>query len=354
MKPIGRPFPVACMLLVVLAAVPGARSAQVFQADRGKLVLLRGKSALPISLEAPRFVFDNATVRPQPAPEMDSAAARLLDLLSSGVRGELSFPPVAVTGTATLEVMLFFEWSDRQRVLRKWTAYRVTGEKCPRLVKEIVLDELDLASLGSTPARQPVIQPPQSYPVFLRGFFTGIEFPVASTRCDGNRAILAQPLGGLRDFGGQLFQNAPALAPDFDLRHLQTVVELDQGLGHRLYYGLSVCVLLIQRDRLFLSMISDGTDQLYSGISASSARSGYLALTLWKYDCCREAAARAAMRGEVVWCAGPWRSSGEWWTEQAWSRQEWDVAVRNEEGVAVYRIYRDEIGGKWWVEGTYD
>jgi protein ImuB len=65
-------------------------------------------------------------------------------------------------------------------------------------------------------------------------------------------------------------------------------------------------------------------------------------------------AERPTMRGEVVWCAGPWRSSGEWWTEQAWWREEWDVAVRNEEGVALYRIYRDEIEGKWWVEGTYD
>ncbi len=63
---------------------------------------------------------------------------------------------------------------------------------------------------------------------------------------------------------------------------------------------------------------------------------------------------RPTMRGEVVWCAGPWRSSGEWWTEQAWSREEWDVALRNEEGVALYRIYRDDIGGKWWVEGSYD
>ncbi|MFI5087060.1 MAG: hypothetical protein ACHP7I_01595 [Terriglobales bacterium] len=65
-------------------------------------------------------------------------------------------------------------------------------------------------------------------------------------------------------------------------------------------------------------------------------------------------AERPTMRGEVVWCAGPWRSSGEWWTERAWWREEWDVAVRNEEGVALYRVYRDEIEGKWWVEGTYD
>ena len=63
---------------------------------------------------------------------------------------------------------------------------------------------------------------------------------------------------------------------------------------------------------------------------------------------------RPTMRGEVVWCAGPWRSSGEWWSEQAWSRQEWEVAVRNEAGVTVYRIYRDEIAGRWLVEGSYD
>jgi protein ImuB len=63
---------------------------------------------------------------------------------------------------------------------------------------------------------------------------------------------------------------------------------------------------------------------------------------------------RPAMRGEVAWCAGPWRSSGEWWTEQPWSRQEWDVAVHNEEGVALYRIYCDDMNSKWFVQGTYD
>jgi protein ImuB len=63
---------------------------------------------------------------------------------------------------------------------------------------------------------------------------------------------------------------------------------------------------------------------------------------------------RPAIRGEVAWCAGPWCSSGEWWTEQPWSRQEWDVAVRNEEGVALYRIHCDEINSKWFVQGSYD
>ncbi len=52
--------------------------------------------------------------------------------------------------------------------------------------------------------------------------------------------------------------------------------------------------------------------------------------------------------GEIGWAAGPWRVSGEWWTDHSWSREEWDVSV----GGALYRIYRDANG--WWVEGTYD
>jgi protein ImuB len=57
--------------------------------------------------------------------------------------------------------------------------------------------------------------------------------------------------------------------------------------------------------------------------------------------------------GEVVWLAGPWRASGEWWTEQPWSREVWDLALRNAAGVAVYRVFRDK-DESWFVEGTYD
>ncbi len=60
-----------------------------------------------------------------------------------------------------------------------------------------------------------------------------------------------------------------------------------------------------------------------------------------------------AVSGEVVWAAGPWRGSGDWWTEQPWSRDEWDVALTDKEGMALYRIYRDAAGA-WFVEAEYD
>src|SRR5579864_4036937 len=60
------------------------------------------------------------------------------------------------------------------------------------------------------------------------------------------------------------------------------------------------------------------------------------------------------VQGNVLWKAGPWRSSGDWWEREAWSRDEWDLAVRNGEAVSFYRLVHDLLGGGWFVEGTYD
>jgi protein ImuB len=60
------------------------------------------------------------------------------------------------------------------------------------------------------------------------------------------------------------------------------------------------------------------------------------------------------MQGEILWAAGPWRSSGDWWGQDGWARDEWDIAVQGETGIALYRLVRDRLGGRWFVEGTYD
>jgi len=65
------------------------------------------------------------------------------------------------------------------------------------------------------------------------------------------------------------------------------------------------------------------------------------------------------VRGDVLWRAGPWRFSGDWWEREAWSRDEWDIALQNNdlqhgEAIALYRIVHDLLGGGWFVEGTYD
>jgi len=60
------------------------------------------------------------------------------------------------------------------------------------------------------------------------------------------------------------------------------------------------------------------------------------------------------VQGSVLWKAGPWRFSGDWWEHEAWSRDEWDVALQSAESLALYRLVHDLLGGGWFVEGTYD
>ena len=74
-------------------------------------------------------------------------------------------------------------------------------------------------------------------------------------------------------------------------------------------------------------------------------------------------------RHKVLVKAGPWRSSGDWWNESSWARDEWDVTLtesikrahktRPFETIVnpeaeVYRIYFDLHKQQWFVEGVYD
>jgi hypothetical protein len=58
----------------------------------------------------------------------------------------------------------------------------------------------------------------------------------------------------------------------------------------------------------------------------------------------------------VVECAGPWKSSGDWWRPAVeaggWSREEWDLGL-NDGGL--YRAFSVEKQVQdWYLEGSYD
>ena len=63
---------------------------------------------------------------------------------------------------------------------------------------------------------------------------------------------------------------------------------------------------------------------------------------------------RPEIAGEIVWSAGPWRSSGDWSEQEGWSREEWDIAVPSENSLVLYRLVQDKSNVQWLVEGTYD
>lgn len=88
--------------------------------------------------------------------------------------------------------------------------------------------------------------------------------------------------------------------------------------------------------------------------------------------------------GTCIAVAGPWRESGDWWTDAPWSREVWDVVIslrqtppgasandaftlagakprrwfgapsKNPAGNAWVRLYRDLRHGAWFLEGIYD
>jgi protein ImuB len=58
--------------------------------------------------------------------------------------------------------------------------------------------------------------------------------------------------------------------------------------------------------------------------------------------------------GQVLWAAGPWRSSGDWWEQDAWVRDEWDIAVQEAEGIGLYRLVHDLLTSEWLLQARYD
>ncbi len=62
--------------------------------------------------------------------------------------------------------------------------------------------------------------------------------------------------------------------------------------------------------------------------------------------------------GKVVHASGPWRSSGQWWEDQPWQEDAWDLEiVFSDESPATHGFYRfcyDRLQEKWFVRGVYD
>lgn len=56
----------------------------------------------------------------------------------------------------------------------------------------------------------------------------------------------------------------------------------------------------------------------------------------------------------IVWTAGPWRTSGDWWEPENWSHDEWDIAVPEGDSMTLYRLAHDLLCRSWFLQGTYD
>ncbi len=191
---VGRPAGISRLILASLigSALPIAAHAQELvkqsaevRTEADRIVIRNGQNELPVMVACPTFVLDGQTVggkQASAAPKGD---------IASGEPVQIDLPPVDLQDGSRIEAKLFLQWSAKESVLRKWTKFRIAGGAKPELVSEVVLERMDPALGG----KQFYRASPQSYPVFVKGFFAGIEYPVASTRVEKGAAILAHRPG---------------------------------------------------------------------------------------------------------------------------------------------------------------
>ncbi len=65
--------------------------------------------------------------------------------------------------------------------------------------------------------------------------------------------------------------------------------------------------------------------------------------------------------GKVLHASGPWRTSGQWWEEQSWQHDAWDLEIffckespAAQATSGFYRFFCDQLQNKWFVQGVYD
>ncbi|MBB5055615.1 protein ImuB [Granulicella aggregans] len=52
---------------------------------------------------------------------------------------------------------------------------------------------------------------------------------------------------------------------------------------------------------------------------------------------------------------GPWRRSGDWWSSEVWSREEWDIQAAADPGNSLLcLITHDLLGDRWQMDALYD
>ena len=140
-----------------------------------------GDASLPVSLACPAIRLVGITdVLSGQSP------AKTEGDLNPGNTMKVAYAPMPLSGGGTMEAELALTWSPDEQVLRKGLRLRFTGTKGPVKIDEVTLDTFDAA-----PVQEFRPQPPQSYPVFIKGFFLGVEFPVAATRVENGKAIIA-------------------------------------------------------------------------------------------------------------------------------------------------------------------
>jgi protein ImuB len=73
---------------------------------------------------------------------------------------------------------------------------------------------------------------------------------------------------------------------------------------------------------------------------------------------CPTRVAFQSMLGKVLRASGPWRTSGDWWENQSWQEDAWDLEIcfasESPPVQGFYRVSYDVHAKRWYVRGVYD
>lgn len=153
-------------------------------------------AAVPTLTEAcPRFIVTGpqgplTVTSPGPAT-LAADAAPVADGRPYTVRGVFrvyQYPPVSLPGGGTLDVRVHLRaYEDGLHPAQKYAEFRLTGVAAPLRVDELVIDTVACGPEDGVAVPDGV----QSYPARVGDGYYGIEWPVASTRVEEGKVVLA-------------------------------------------------------------------------------------------------------------------------------------------------------------------
>ncbi len=187
-------IPAALVCAIVVASFAHGATTASLEVNNDTFEVRRDGQSLQVSLKSPALVLAGKKITGRLVPRATSAS------FGNGNVLEASYDRMPLGGSSSLELRLFLRWSETESVLRKWATIRLSGGQADALLKEVVLDEIDAQGRpvwthGQTGEHRPVILDSQSHPVFLHGMFVGVEFPMAATRYENGRIVLAHRPG---------------------------------------------------------------------------------------------------------------------------------------------------------------
>jgi hypothetical protein len=176
---------ITLILSIMLPAAVSANASGLpvsFNITSDEVQVIQQAGKIGISLYSPQFEFESGIAK--------TGLCRINPGVNfeKGEVVEIPCEPISLNDSDKLETAMMLQWSSKENVLRKWAKFRLSGINKPVLLKEVILEKLEIKNQK---VRYNRYEKEQSYPVFWDGFFAGIEFPVATTRVENDTVILA-------------------------------------------------------------------------------------------------------------------------------------------------------------------